>query len=247
MSGIRMTIHSRFIRFAQHFYHQLMPQRCILCGYLTHSRYNLCSACQKELPSLPDCCIQCAQFLSGVSTLDVRCGLCQKHPPPFERTFALFPYQFPIVQLITQLKFQQQIHYANFFSDQFIQHIQAAWYQHRSLPDVIIPIPLHAHRLRERGFNQALEIAKPIAKYLRIPLDKDGIQRTKATAAQSGLSAKERKQNMSQAFTAIRSYQALSIAVIDDVITTGQTIMAFCQVLKQQGAKRIDVWCCARR
>lgn len=124
--------------------------------------------------------------------------------------------------------------------------IKNHWYADQPLPDLIIPIPLHSQRLHERGFNQALEIARPIAKNLAIPIDYQGIKRIKHTLAQSGLSAKARKQNISQAFAAFRDYSGLSIAVIDDVVTTSHTMMEFCRVLKNQGAAHITVWCCAR-
>lgn len=124
--------------------------------------------------------------------------------------------------------------------------IETDWYADKSLPDLIIPIPLHPNRLRERGFNQALEIARPISRKLAIPIDYQGVKRTRHTLAQSGLSAEERKQNISQAFSAFSDYSNLSIAVMDDVITTGHTVMECCRILKMHGAAHITVWCCAR-
>lgn len=111
----------------------------------------------------------------------------------------------------------------------------------------MIPVPLHPRRLRERGFNQALEIARPIRKILGIPIDIASVARSKYTRAQSGLSALERKGNVMDAFVSYEDYTGLSIAVIDDVITTGHTISEFCQLLKQHQASSIHVWCCARR
>src|SRR5262249_26862055 len=127
-----------------------------------------------------------------------------------------------------------------------VQKIQAVWYINSPLPQLIVPIPLHCARLRERGFNQALEIAKPIARSFNLPIDKTP-QRTKYTQAQSGLSAQARKQNVDYAFSFSRMYTGLSIAVIDDVVTTGHTVREFCKTLKQNGAEHITIWCCARR
>jgi ComF family protein len=235
---------AKFIALRSRFYHWLMPRLCVLCGNLAQQELNLCQPCQQNLPILPDSCPQCAQFLAA--KLNSRCGACLSHSPPFDRTFALFPYAPPIIPLIIQLKFQHQLSIAETFGTLFVQRIRHTWYVNRPLPDLILPLPLHKERLRERGFNQAVEIAKPIAKALRLPLDTQGIKRAKATLAQSGLSAAKRKQNMSHAFIALRPYTGLSLAVLDDVITTGHTMTAICRLLKQQGAKNIDVWCCAR-
>lgn len=235
-----MPIYSRF-------HDWLMPPVCILCGHQAKQSHNICLACLQDLPILSHGCRKCAQLLPAITDSHALCGFCLKNSPPFDYTHALFPYQPPIIQLIIQLKFRQQLSIAQAFGQLLAQSIRSTWYVKKSLPDLIIPIPLHADRLRERGFNQALEIARPLARVLALPIDLQGVKRTKPTAAQSGLSARSRKQNMAQAFSAHQLYTGLSVAVIDDVITTGHTMMEFCKILKQQGAKRIDVWCCARR
>ena len=238
----------KFIRFnSRYIYNALLPPACNLCGYATRRSLNICSACQKDLPILSHTCPQCAQYLLQTGTKDYTCGACQSHPPPFDRTLALFPYVAPIIQLIIALKFQHQLSHAKLFGELLADKIQTFWYQHQPLPDVILPIPLHAKCLRERGFNQAVEIARPLAKTLSLPLDLHGVQRVKHTAAQSGLLADDRKRNIANAFAARRDYRGLTVAVVDDVITTGHTMTEFCRLLKQNGAKKIDVWCCARR
>lgn len=124
--------------------------------------------------------------------------------------------------------------------------IETSWYQKNSLPDLIIPIPLHQKRLQERGFNQALEIAKPIAKKFGLPIDYKGIQRIKFTMPQSGLAALERKRNMDNAFSISENYSGLYIALVDDVITTGCTVRECARLLVKHGAAKIDLWCAAR-
>jgi ComF family protein len=176
-----------------------------------------------------------------------QCGDCLTHARPFDHTFALFPYEAPIVQLIIQLKFQGKLHVAQSLGEMFSHKIKSIWYREKRLPDLIIPVPLHERRLRERGFNQALEIAKPIAKSLKIQIDFSHTVRTKHTRPQSSLTKSEREENLKNAFKVLRNYTGLYIAVIDDVITTGQTITTFSQLLKENGAARIDVWCGARR
>lgn len=243
-----LLIHTRYFWHPlKRIYDWLLPASCILCGYSTPSFCNICDKCQQDLPILPHCCPQCAQFLHPVASPSLKCGTCLTHPPAFEQTHALFPYIPPVIQLIIQLKFQYKLSHAQAFGGLLTQKIQRTWYAGKSYPDLIIPVPLHYRRLRERGFNQAVEIARPISRLLKIPVDIHGVKRIKPTLAQSGLSAADRQRNVENAFQVNRDYASLSVAVLDDVITTGHTIMEVSRLLKQNGAKRIDVWCCARR
>ena len=148
--------------------------------------------------------------------------------------------------MIHQLKIQHHLYQARALGTLLASRVPI-WYANHPLPDLILPVPLHPLRIRERGFNQAVEIARPAARQFGLPLDLRGIRRIKHTAAQSGLNADERSLNLAQAFAATRNYTGLSIAVLDDVVTTGQTMHALCQLLKEHGAQRIEVWCCARR
>lgn len=227
----------------------ILPTVCVLCGNLAHSPpiINLCGNCSISLPILPYHCPQCAQFLPLTIGHHSHCESCLTQAPPFDRTFALFPYEFPIDSLITQLKFQRQLSHALLFGNLLANQISQTWYRQDSLPDLLLPIPLHHSRLRERGFNQAYEIAKPIAQALKLPIDIQHTLRHKPTRTQSSLPARHRKANIQNAFSVSNDYTGLHLAVIDDVITTGHTVREFCRVLKQHGAGRIDVWCCARR
>lgn len=225
----------------------LLPPMCILCGYLTKLSQSICQACQQELPILAQHCHQCAHFLTGSLMKQPLCGTCLTSPPPFDKTHTLFPYRDPIIQLIIKLKFRGALSHAQTLGQFMAKKISHEWYLNEALPNIILPVPLHAKRLRERGFNQALEIARPVSAQLNIPIDIKGIKRIRHTAAQSGLTAKERKQNIKNAFEVGGHYAGLHIAVIDDVVTTGQTLRELCHLLKEAGARRIDIWCCARR
>lgn len=230
-------------------YQKLLPPTCVLCGRETLTSYNLCTACKKSLPILSHKCVRCAQFLPSFTADNAAylCGHCLKNPPPYALTHALFPYQPPIVSLIIGLKFKRDLSFAQTLGDLMGEKIATEWYLGQPLPDLILPMPLHAKRLCERGFNQAVEIARPIAAQFALPLDLSGIKRIKDTSPQSGLSALKRKQNMANAFKATRDYANLSIAVIDDVITTSHTIRELCKALQNAAAKEIHIWCCARR
>lgn len=198
----------------------LLPYSCILCGNTSTREQDLCQPCYLDLP------------IATNSSAD--------------NIYSLLIYQPPITRLILELKFNQALVHARVLGELLAERIQTVWYKNSPLPEVIIPVPLHAGRLKERGFNQALEIARPISKSLNIPIDAYSCLRTKSTFAQATLGAKTRQQNIKQAFTIIKNLHFKHIAVVDDLITTGNTINEFCKTLKQFGANQIDVWCAAR-
>ena len=211
----------------------LLPPVCLFCGFLTRTHRLICDDCEQELPSLKE--------------QDYPCHLMQNNAViPADRILSLFRYEPPIVQLLVKLKFHAALPHATLLSDLCLSRIKNDWYVNHPLPDLILPVPLHPIRLRERGFNQAVEIARPISQALAIPLELYHCTRSKHTAAQSGLGKAERAQNLKNAFTTSRRYDGLSIAVLDDVMTTGHTLSNLCKTLRQAGAKHIDVWCCAR-
>jgi ComF family protein len=220
----------------------LLPPTCILCKHPADRVQDLCSSCLNELPILPQGCKSCAKTLWAGATL---CGDCQKSPPAFDLLFALYAYQPPITKWIMELKFQEKLIYARVLGELLAETIKNRWYNNTPLPQCIIPIPLHTKRLQERGYNQALEIAKTLAKSLNIPIN-NAASRIKFTQPQARLRRNERAKNVKNAFKINKQIANLHIAVVDDVITTGQTLQAFCLALKKAGAKRIDVWCCAK-
>jgi ComF family protein len=223
----------------------LIPRACLLCRTLTREKQHLCLPCANELPTLSQTCKKCALILHHSESTQLLCGSCLTDPPPYDQVFALFPYQPPLPRLIGGLKFEEQLSHAQFFSHRMLQAIRRSWYANNRLPDCILPMPLHLLRLQERGYNQAEEVARPIACALKLPIDRS-IIRSKATRPQSSLPAKERRRNIANAFTATRHYADEHIAVIDDVMTTGHTVTALAKILKQHGAQRVDIWCIAR-
>ena len=223
----------------------LLPRACLLCRTPTREKHHLCQPCLKELPILYQSCRKCAQFLHARDGGSLVCGSCLTKPPPYDQVFALFPYQPPLPRLIAGLKFEEQFSHATLFSNRLVHAVRRQWYTHSQRPDFILPMPLHTNRLRERGYNQALEVARPAAKALSIPLD-HSITRCKATLPQHTLPASKRRQNVAKAFIAQRNYHGEHIAIVDDVMTTGQTVAALARLLKRHGARRVDIWCIAR-
>lgn len=222
-----------------------MPHRCVGCGLLSQQPHGLCTSCSSLLPWLARVCEYCAIPLQA-NSLTPYCGQCLKQRPIFQNSYMLFEYAKPISTYILALKFSQQIHYAELFGELFAQKIQSEWYANKPLPQVIMPVPLHPQRLAQRGYNQAIEIAKPIAKKLQLPLGRHYCQRTKATLAQANIDADQRKDNVKNAFTVKQQLPYQHIAILDDVYTTGCTVTALSKALFKAGIKKIDIWSIAR-
>ncbi len=228
-------------------YQWFFPFTCLLCNFPSQRYADLCQLCINELPSLPQTCSRCANVFTLIQPdHSLVCGECLKNPPPFDNTFALFSYTHPITKLIMELKFQQKLVNAKVLGELLADAIQHTWYKTREIPDLVLPVPLHRHRLKERGFNQVIEISRPIVKKLKLTMDIKSCQRIKNTLAQAKLSGNARRTNLQNAFSISRDFSHCHIAVIDDVITTGHTMTEFCLALKKAGASKIDVWCCAK-
>lgn len=223
----------------------IFPHSCILCRNKANEARDICRDCFNQLPFYPGGCRHCARIIP-YSTENLICGVCLKHPPPFDSTFALFAYHAPVTKIILDLKFQHALGNAQLLGILLSQQLREKGLLDSSLPEMIIPVPLHASRQRERGFNQALEIARPVSKALGIPLRVNYCERTKATLAQATLPSDMRQKNVKNAFRVRKNFQGEHLVVIDDVITTGGTMIEFCRILKKHGAGKIDVWCCAR-
>ncbi len=114
------------------------------------------------------------------------------------------------------------------------------------MPNLLLPVPLHSQRLKERGYNQALEITRPLARYFHLDISPRLCRRTEATPAQSGLNRKAREKNLRNAFILIGDVTGLHITLVDDVVTTGTTVAELARCLKRGGATRVDVWAVAR-
>lgn len=144
--------------------------------------------------------------------------------------------------MIGNLKFGANYKNARLLGMLLVGHLR----QTAELPDLILPVPLHLSRYRQRGFNQAIEIGRTVAKELKIPLDLTSCKRHRDTPHQTQLSAKKRRKNLKNAFSVIKPIHARHIAILDDVMTTGSTAHELAYVLKEASASRVDVWVCAR-
>jgi ComF family protein len=218
----------------------LLAQDCLLCGQ-TSDREILCPACAADLPRLPSPhCPRCAL----PTALGELCGRCLAHPPHYDRTFAVFSYGFPLDKLIQSFKYGHRLALAAPLGRELAR--LAAESRAELTPGVIVPLPLHPARLRERGFNQALELARPLAATLDLPLDARTCTRIRHTPAQAGLPWKERAKNIRGAFHCATDISGQRIILVDDVMTTGASLNECARTLKRHGAREVILLTLAR-
>ncbi|ODT70681.1 MAG: phosphoribosyltransferase [Nitrosomonadales bacterium SCN 54-20] len=214
----------------------LFGRNCLLCG--SAATEDLCAPCRDSLPHISGHhCPVCALPMEETHI----CGACLAHPPAFDRTLAAVNYAFPIDALLHSLKYRTNLALAPVLADLLLAQIDTA-----VLPDFIVPMPLHAVRLRERGFNQAMEISRQISKKSDIPLLPTLCHRVRDTASQTGLPWKEREKNIRNAFDCEGNLDGKRIAIVDDVMTTGATLNELARVLRKCGAVHISAWVVAR-
>jgi len=217
----------------------LLPPVCVTCGQVAEGELDLCRGCIAAMPYLEFACHQCALPLATPGI----CGVCLKMTLPFEQAFSLFRYAHPIDHLIQQLKFNRRLVNARLLGALMAESLQQ---REQRLPDVLVPVPLHRRRLQVRGYNQAVELARPVGKLLGVPIDFGCCHRVRETAVQSDLPAKQRHANVKGAFEVSGDLSGKHVVIIDDVMTTGNTVTELAQVMRDRGARIVDVWVCAR-
>ncbi len=222
----------------------IYPPLCLLCGGSGDGEIDICTSCRQELPHNHHPCSCCALPLPPAAPVDSLCGKCLQKPPPFTNCTVPFIYQHPIDRLITGLKFSAKLQHGRMLATLLLEHIHRS--NQTKLPEVIIPVPLHHKRLQERGYNQALELARPISRQLNIPLDFSSCRRVLNTHSQSTLHERERRSNIRGAFKLSGKIAANHVALLDDVVTTGSTVTELAKTLRRAGVQRVDVWAVAR-
>lgn len=220
----------------------LLPSTCTLCGQRGQEQLALCADCHKELKFIGNSCIQCALPIDDYDSALI-CGQCLQRPPAFDRSLCLFTYETPARQLILSLKFRNKLAHARLLGSLLGLSVK---HQAEELPDCILPVPLARQRIRERGFNQSLELSRPVSRLLDIPIQHRLIKRIRHTPAQSQLKLPQRHHNIRHAFQVEQQTVPAYIAIVDDVMTSGSTCHEIARVLKLAGARRVDVWCIAR-
>jgi len=220
----------------------LFPSRCILCLQASHHRIEICTDCSKRLPHNVLCCVRCALPLADDINTEVLCGRCIHQLPEFDYVHSLFRYDDDIIKLVHQLKFSGKISFARSIGEMLLAQLRNTEEQ----PDCLLPVPLHASRMRQRGYNQSIEISRVLAKAMALPIEITAIKRHRSTLAQTGLNAKQRKKNIRGAFSVVGQLNYQHILIIDDVMTTGATVNELAALLKKNGAVRVGILCIAR-
>lgn len=222
----------------------LFPRTCLLCGDRAEDPHNLCGECIRDLPGIGACCRRCALPLPVPGT-EV-CAQCTIAPPPFRRAVAALRYLQPVDTLIRQLKFEGNLAVAPTLGWLLARRVGEE--DDASVPECIVPVPLHRRRLRARGFNQSLEIARAVATATGVPVRRDWTRRTRDTPVQSRTqSVRGRGINVRGAFSASRRLARFRhVAILDDVVTTGATASELARIVLAAGVERVDLWCVAR-
>jgi len=215
-----------------------LPQACFLCGTRVVGQM-LCAECAADLPLLTGAgCPQCALPTAHGEI----CGTCLKHPPAYDRTLAVFAYDFPLDVLVQQCKYAHVTALTGVFAEQMAQRIG----QPDPSIDYLLPMPLHPERLAQRGFNQAAEIARRLSPRLGIPWLPDACQRLRNTPSQAGLDLKSRQRNLRGAFACTIDLRGKRVALIDDVMTSGSSLDELARTARKAGAAEIHAWVLAR-
>jgi len=218
----------------------------VLCDKHAAGLLDLCQACQTNLPANTHCCNACALPLPLTTEPQgsvLRCGKCVSNAGPISNSVIPYLYRPPVDFMIRRLKYANETKYGRLIGELLCQSIAM---RSVTLPDLLIPVPLHNLRYRQRGFNQAQVIALHLSKRLQIPLQDTAVTRVIANDHQAALGAKARERNMRQAFAVTSAIQGKSIAIVDDVYTTGATCSTLARSLLAAGAKRVDAWAFAR-
>lgn len=216
----------------------ILPARCLVCRQPAQDRLALCATCHNKLPYNDTACGSCAQPLSSTGMV---CGHCQQYPPHYDQAIAALRYKDEARQLILELKFQEKLRNARLLAKLFHDRLPG-----HQLPEVMVPVPLHPRRLRERGYNQSLELARELHKLTGIPVDSLCSQRSRYTERQADLPLKDKKGNVRNAFEITGKLFGKHVAIVDDVMTSGHTVDELARVLKKSGIDKVDIWVMAR-
>ena len=216
----------------------LLPPRCLLCGEPGDDGRDMCAACHWWLPRNHCACPRCAIPLAVPGT----CGRCLRREPLLHFAHAAFVYAPPVDGLLARYKFHGDLAAGRLLAGLLAETLDGV-----ERPQALVPVPLHRSRLRQRGYDQALELARPLARATGVPLAAGLLQRHRRTAAQSELGAMARRRNLRGAFrVAARGRLPAHVALVDDVMTTGATLHAAALALRRAGVERVDAWICAR-
>ncbi|HHT0594045.1 TPA: ComF family protein [Legionella anisa] len=212
---------------------------CVLCNQFHNSKIAVCISCIEFMTRLGPACNYCAYPLPDTHLLV--CGRCIKKTPYFDRALIHYVFEEPLRNLLHQFKYHNGLYLGSFLSQLMIHSLP----KDGPMPQCLIPVPMHPQRVKSRGFNQAAVLARLLAKKLQLPYDLTSCQKILNTEPQASLDGEQRQKNLHHAFKA-KKIPWNHVAIVDDLLTTGSTANELAFTLKKSGAKKVDVWCCAR-
>lgn len=218
----------------------IYPHYCNSCGLLDHRHVGICEQCLLDLPRCGNVCEVCGLPLASKQH-NLICGQCQIKAPFYDRIIAPFWYQAPLNQLILQFKYHQRWQNADLLIKLFCMSGVAL-----ASDTVILPMPSHPARVRERGCNPVFELLRILARKLNMSCDLNFLVRTKNTELQADKSDSERRRNIKNAFSIVKEKKYKKIILFDDVVTTGATVNEASKCLRKSGVENIEVWTIAR-
>jgi len=224
--------------------HHLTPYHCYFCDGTTTTGSWVCSGCYADLPWNNNHCMLCALPMPS-SLPNLICRECQCYPPSFELAICAFRYELPIDMAIQLIKYHRKRYFVAEMTQMLADYIETRYVQ-KDYPDLLVAVPIHRDRQKQRGFNQSQLMANKLSSIFNIPADQKLLRKLKATKSQAGLKKPQRIHNLEGSFSIQKSVKDQHIAIIDDVMTTMATAELLSKMLLKAGAKQVDIWCPAR-
>ena len=237
-----MKVANKFYKLSGKLVDLVYPWTCEMCGVNTNNK-SICDQCELYLPwcYADRRCDVCGLPITGGTSHILICGQCQKQAPHFDHLSAAFWYQPPINHFITQYKYLNRWENVRTLTELSKQSLKSS-----SKNRIVIPVPSHDSRIRQRGFNAVNELVKVLKKGCQFEYQDKLVKRIKNTQSQTGKTKAQRRKNVSNAFEINQFINAEHVLIIDEVVTTGATVNELSRCLKQAGVRKVSVWAMAR-
>jgi len=233
---INNILNSKLNTILQQSLNWVIPEKCIDCNRAIKSNDTcICDICYPKLPFLDNACQHCGQPFNADADI---CGRCIKSSPIYDQCFYAFKYEYPIDKQICQFKYSERPELAKPIAKLLYHEIKQ---HYLPTPELLIPVPVHTRKLRERGFNQSLLLTKILSSLTGIPYA-NSIDKYRHTSPQAQQTLKQRHNNIKNSFRLNTKINAKHVAIIDDVITTGATVSEISKILQKNGVDYIQVW-----
>ena len=215
----------------------LYPARCPVCHGIIQGKGDLCVSCQKRLRYIQEPkCKKCGKEMEKQE--QEYCSDCQRFSHAFDKGAAVFLYDEVMRKSISMFKYHNRREYAEFYAKEMYKHCES--FLKNCAPEVILPVPVHRQKKRKRGFNQSELVAKKLGKILNVPVDTKHLVRVEKTTPQKELTRQRRKQNLKKAFAIVKNEkQYQRVLIVDDIYTTGATMDAISEILRENQTKFI--------